>query len=361
MSGALLESILGQPYAVRVLENALAEDHLAGAYLFVGPDGVGKATTARQFAKLLCGAASDSDPAARAIDAGTFPDVRQVEPQGPSRILHIGQLWPRDGDKQNHPDNAMLRDLHFEPVRSQRRVFVIRDAEGLNGSSGNSLLKTLEEPPSYACFLLTASSTAAVLPTIVSRCQIVNFGLLPASVIEEALQARFGVKPALARFLAAYCEGRLGRAVALAASPPLLEARERLLTLACDLAAAPVIKSFKLGEEFRKIVPKLKIAEVEDAGDEKEKAQREPLARGLEFLATFYRDLLSLSVLGPDRAVLINVDREKELAALAARFNSQQLEQGISVIQAMRQAIERNANAQLAVEVLFTRLTALRG
>ena len=67
----MLQNILGQPYAVRVLENALfKKNRLAGSYLFVGPDGVGKATAARQFAKMLCGAESDSDAVARAIDAG---------------------------------------------------------------------------------------------------------------------------------------------------------------------------------------------------------------------------------------------------------------------------------------------------
>lgn len=357
----MLETILGQPYAVRVLQNAFDEGHLSGAYLFVGPDGVGKATAARQFAKMLCGAASDGDPIARAIETGTFPDVRQIEPP-PSQIISVAQVWPRIGHDKHPADAALLRYIDRQPLVGQKQVLIILGAEGLGrggADAGNSLLKNLEEPPPYAHFILTASSLSAVLPTIVSRCQVVNFGLLPVSVIEEALQTRFGVAPALARFLAAYCEGRLGRAVALAASPPLLEARERLLALACELAAAPPIQSFKLGEELRKIAPKLKTADIEETGDDKEKGLREPLGRALEFLATFYRDLLSLSVLGPGRAELINIDRQKELVALSARLPSEKWEQGISLIQAMRQAIERNANAQLAIEVLFTRLTGL--
>ena len=112
----MFQNILGQPYAVRVLENALQNDRLAGSYLFVGPDGVGKATAARQFAKLLCGAASaDSDPVARAIDAGTLPDVRSLDPP-PSHITSIAQVWPRQGHKEHPPDNALLRDLQFEPM-----------------------------------------------------------------------------------------------------------------------------------------------------------------------------------------------------------------------------------------------------
>jgi DNA polymerase-3 subunit delta' len=357
----MLQNILGQPYAVRVLENALQNDRLAGSYLFVGPDGVGKATAARQFAKMLCGAISDSEPLARAIDAGTLPDVRSLDPP-PSRITSIAQVWPRPGHKEHPPDNAMLRDLQFEPISARKRVFIIHDAEGLGrggADAGNSLLKTLEEPPAYAHFLLTATSIGGVMPTIVSRCQVVHFGLLPAAEIESALQTRFGVVPAQARFLSAYSEGRLGRAVSLARSPALLLGREALLDLAYDLLTAPSVKSFKLGEEFRKLAPKLKAAaddEDSDGGVE-EKAGREPLTRALDLLATYFRDILSVTVMGAAQANLVNVDRRDPIVALAARHSREKIENALALLLDVRQMIERNANSQLALDVLFTQLT----
>ena len=164
---------------------------------------------------------------------------------------------PGRATKTIRPITPLLRDLQFEPISALKRVFILHDAEGLGrggADAGNSLLKTLEEPPAYAHFLLTAASTGGVMPTIVSRCQVVHFGLLPAGEIEDALHTRFGVAPAQARFLSAYSEGRLGRAVALARSPALLSGREALLDLAHDLLTAPPIKSFKLGEEFRKLL-----------------------------------------------------------------------------------------------------------
>jgi DNA polymerase-3 subunit delta' len=356
----MLQNILGQPYAVRVLENALQNDRLAGSYLFIGPDGVGKATTARQFAKMLCGAASDSEPLARAIDAGTLPDVRSLDPP-PSRITSIAQVWPRPGHKEHPPDNAMLRDLQFEPISARKRVFIIHDAEGLGrggADAGNSLLKTLEEPPAYAHFLLTATSIGGVMPTIVSRCQVVHFGLLPAAEIESVLQARFGVAPAQARFLSAYSEGRLGRAVSLARSPALLLGREALLDLAYDLLTAPPVKSFKLGEEFRKLAPKLKAAaDDEDSDGVEEKAGREPLTRALDLLATYFRDILSVTVMGAAQANLVNVDRRDPIVALAARHSTEKIENALALLLDVRQMIERNANSQLALDVLFTQLT----
>ncbi len=356
----MLQDILGQPYAVRVLENAFRQDRLAGSYLFVGPDGVGKATAARQFAKMLCGASSDTDAVARAVDTGKSPDVRTLDPP-PSRITSIAQLWPRSNHKDHLAENAMLRDLQYEPIAGQKRVFIIHDAEGLGrggADAGNSLLKTLEEPPPYAHFILTAASMGGVMPTIVSRCQTVHFGLLPAELIESALQTRFDVPSAQARFLAAYSEGRLGRAVTLARSPSLLSGREALLDLAYDLLTAPPVKSFKLGEEFRKLAPKLKATEDDEAAEPgEEKAGREPLGRALDLLATYFRDVLSLGVMGQARASLVNADRREQLLALAARHAPEQMEQALGLLLDVRQAIERNANSQLAIEVLFTGLT----
>lgn len=358
----MFQNILGQPYAVRVLENALQNDRLAGSYLFVGPDGVGKATTARQFAKRLCGATADTDPVARAIDAGTLPDVRSLDPP-PSHITSIAQVWPRPGHKEHPPENALLRDLQFEPISARKRVFILHDAEGLGrggADAGNSLLKTLEEPPAYAHFLLTAASTGGVMPTIVSRCQVVHFGLLPAGEIETALQTRFDVAPAQARFLSAYSEGRLGRAVALARSPALLSGREALLDLAHDLLTAPPIKSFKLGEEFRKLAPKLKAAGEDEAAEAvEEKTGREPLTRALDLLASYFRDVLSAAVMGPARATLVNVDRREEILGLAGRCPAEKTERALDLVLDIRQAVERNANSQLALDVLFTQLTML--
>jgi DNA polymerase-3 subunit delta' len=243
-----------------------------------------------------------------------------------------------------------------------KRVFIVKDAEGLNEASGNSLLKTLEEPPAYAHFILTATSTAAVLPTIASRCQVVRFGVLPAADIEQALIERFGTSEAQARFLSLYAEGRLGRAVALARSPSLLAGRDALLDFARDLVTAPPIKSFKLGEEFRRLAPKLRATSDEGeggAGEGEEKSTRAPLLRALDFLAVYYRDLLAMCVLGESSAHPVNADRFAEIAGAAQHYVSSQLEEAITLLLAVRHAIERNANAQLAVEVLFLRLTAL--
>lgn len=357
----MLQDILGQPYALAVLENALRDGRIAGSYLFVGPDGVGKRTMARAFAKRLCGAASDDDPVARAIETGAFPDVREVSPP-PSGIISVKSIWPRGSDKDHPADLALLRYVDSQPMAGPKQVYLIYDAEGLGrggADAGNSLLKTLEEPPPYAHFILTAASVGGVLPTIVSRCQVVHFGLLPTDAIEATLRARFAVPPASAHFLAAYCEGRLGRAVMLSRSPALLAGREAVLDVALDLASAPPVKGLRLGEDFRKAASKLKASGgEEDSGDDKEKGAREPVVRGLDLLASAYRDLLAASVGGPN-AQIVNLDRAEALRAAAERHPPAQWEAALELVLAVRRAVERNANIALAVDVLCARLTSL--
>ena len=131
------------------------------------------------------------------------------------------------------------------------------------------------------------------------------------------------------------------------------------MTLA--LLTAPAIKSFKLGEDFRKLAPKMKSGEDADGGDaegEKEKTGREPLTRALDLLATYVRDVLAVSVTGASRASFINVDRREEIVSLAPSWTPERLERALGLILDIRQAVERNANSQLALEVLFTQMMA---
>jgi len=356
---SLLNDVIGQQSATTVLLNALESGRLAGSYLFVGPNGIGKATTALRFAATLCGAKSATDPILRRIVEGAHPDVRVVRPGGKSNTIHVGQLWPR-GENKDHPsDQAILRDMHFEPMAGPKRVFIIDGAEGLRGSNevaGNSILKTLEEPPPYAHFILIAEALAGLMPTVVSRCQVVRFGLSPAADIETALVQKFGVDPERAHFLAVYCEGRLGHAVVLARSTALMAAREELLDLAERSLTGRPIQAFRLAEELRKIAPKLK-AEIDNGdGDDKETGSRDAMLRALEMLAFFYRDLAAVCASGGNPTGIVNIDRRNALIKLAQGRSVETIIHQVDQILGIRTAIERNAYQQTALEVLFTQL-----
>ena len=185
-------SLFGQASAIASLRRSVAGDSLPGSYLFVGAPGIGKGALSRAMAKAAACLNPTSDPAdscgicdsCRRLETGTQPEIQTILPAGEQ--TQIWQFWERD----SRPDSGLLtRTLNYAPIVGRRRVYIIERAETLTESAANSLLKVLEEPPPYVLFILSAPHPARVLPTIVSRSQMIR--LIPA------------VKQDLARYLTA--------------------------------------------------------------------------------------------------------------------------------------------------------------
>ncbi len=359
----MFSDVIGQDMAVTTLSRCILEDRLAGTYLFTGPAGVGKSTLAREFAKALncqsrlhgvaepCGRCT----ACRSIESDKHPDVRSVAPTGPSRILRMAQIWPRDGVKEHPPEAALLRDLHYGPVSGNKRVFIIEDADCLNQDTANSLLKALEDTPPYALFILTAPSPQALLPTICSRSQVIRFGLVAQSSIERELAHRTSLSDSDRRFLAAYVEGRIGRALSLAARPAVLEGRKQVLGVAQLLTSSlPQISALKLADELRKHAGSLAWGQ-----DEADKAQRTLVGRALDLLLLWYGDIQMYRVC-EDKAILVNEDMRPSIEESACRLTLGAVEDCLARILQARRYVERNANIPLVLEVLTTSLMSLR-
>ncbi len=364
----MLSTIISQKYATTILQNYLREGHVTGSFLLVGPPHVGKATAALQFAKVIqCDHpqpgpdSCDVCSACLAVDTRRHPDVRSVAPTGPSQILRIPQIWPRDGVKDFPPENALLHNLSYAPVRGKRRVFIIEDADAFNEETGNSLLKALEEPPPYATFVLTAPSVSAVLPTIFSRCHTVRFQSVPASEIETALVER-GSDTSTARFLAAYSQGQVGTAIELASDEEMRTARETVILIAQQLSSTRTpIHALKLADELRKAGTKLAGSPKKDTGGDEPLGSRQSSVAVLEMLAFWYHDLLAITASGSDGAQsLVNADHTETLTRIAAHYDVPTLMKAIELVLALRGCVERNANAQIAFEALALRLIGLR-
>ncbi len=172
------KDVLGQDHVVRTLCNAIEQNRLAHAYLFVGPRGTGKTSTARIFAKALnCegGPRVDFDPdeeACREIEEGRSLDVEEI-----------------DGASNRGIDNIRdLRDnVQFAPTRGKYRIIYIDEVHMLTKESFNALLKTLEEPPSHVMFIFATTEPHKILPTILSRCQRFDLRPIPADIIARHL------------------------------------------------------------------------------------------------------------------------------------------------------------------------------
>ncbi len=237
-----LKEILGQESAVKLLRLALQRKRLAHAYLFSGPYGVGKKTTAKAFIyHLFCQINSEdpcgSCPACKKLDRLSHEDLLVLEPE--KREIKIGQI------------RALEKELHYRPLSAPYKVVLIKSAERLNPEAGNALLKSLEEPPEYVLFILLAENTSRLLPTILSRTQLVRFKPLPKGLIQECLQRTFGFEPAYAETLAELSMGSLGLALEIG-QQGLLEDLHAFVSAGNQ--ENPTAK-FRLAERLAKLFP----------------------------------------------------------------------------------------------------------
>ncbi len=202
-----LKEIFGQKPAVNLLKLALEKDRLAHAYLFTGPRGVGKSTTAWAFLFHLFCRNSKKNPcgkciACKKLEKETHPDVFKIVPEKQEITI-----------KQIREINSFIR---YRPIEAEYKVIFIEDAEKMNPEASNALLKSLEEPPSYVIFFLITENFTQLLPTIISRSQVVRFRPLSPEIIKNFLKKHYWFEERVAETLAEISQGSLGRAMEIA-------------------------------------------------------------------------------------------------------------------------------------------------
>jgi len=210
-----LSEIKGQERAVSHLKKSLAAGRLAHAYLFYGPEGIGKELTAKNFAKLLnCRSPSDGDACdfceeCVAAEKHIHPDVIWLRPRGRGRVIPIGDPDNPDQGTVRH----FQRTVSLKPYMGRWKVGIFTDAHTLQKEGASALLKTLEEPPAHTLLILVTSRPDMLLPTIISRCRAVRFEAMREEALEEILRSEYSLARAEAGALSRLTEGRLGEAV----------------------------------------------------------------------------------------------------------------------------------------------------
>lgn len=314
--------VVGHPSAIRLLERQRAEGRIAHAYLFTGPPHVGRRTLAWVWGMaLLC---SDPDPpcgscrACRQMEAGHHPDALYVAPEGSS--VKIDQV------------REVQRVLALTPVEGPYRMVLFDEAEKMTAEAANALLKTLEEPPSYAVLMLIAPSPESLPPTVVSRCQVFPLDPLPVPVVRQALQERWGLALDLADRLARLSGGRIGWAVQAAQDPEVLLAYEERIQQIHRLLTQGRAERFAFAEAM---------------ADEDE-AMRSTF---LETAMAWWRDVLILAS-GADLSLIHEEDRPA-LQEVSRRIGFLGARAALEATRRAWLALQRNANVRLALEVMF--------
>lgn len=322
------KDIVGHERRLESLRRSLESGRLHHAYVFFGPEGVGKRSVALALAKsLYCEAAKndfcDACGECLKVEHGNHPDVRLLAPLPGKKEIAIRQVRELEKEFSLAP---------FSPKR--RKVAIIDPAELMNYPTQNALLKTLEEPPPGTHLVLVSRSLGALLPTILSRCVRQAFGLVPDALIEKLLTERRGFGAQEARKLAALARGRVG------------------VALRSELA--------ELSDERRRWIEKL-LAMIE-AGDfravtalaEELAAEKERASEILEWWESWYRDVL-LCQTGASSG-LTHVDMREAAEARARRSSIESSLVALFELASMRADVRKNFNRRLLWEHFLLRV-----
>jgi len=317
--------ILGHESQKDLLRRALAADRLSHAYLFEGPEGIGKRLMALALARnIFClnGNGCGDCVACRKVDHNNHPDLHLLEPDGVG--IKIEQI------------RTLQKELSYRPLEAPRKICLIDGAEKLNPAAGNALLKTLEEPAKDTLLLLLTAMPDKVLATIRSRCQRLPFLRISPEKVKKVLCDQLDVNETQAHILTSLSNGSFKKALGKDREL-FIERRRDLLKQLSALSPGSIVPLFNLAEALAN--------------------EKELLPDILEIFQAFYRDLLLFKHGRPENE-LVNIDLMEKIRRMAARETVPSLLKKLDALEAARRQLARNVNRQLAMEVMLMQLAA---
>lgn len=359
----IFDGIFGQPRVREFLRASIASGRVSHAYLFTGPAGSNKTAAAYAFAQaILCkdhGCRTCDD--CRRIERRKHPDVHFYTPEGAQGYL-IEQI------------REIVSGVSLAPIRAKGKVYILDRVDLLGVSAANAFLKTLEEPVEGVSFILLGRTREAVLPTIVSRCQVVPFRHIPAREAAGILSQKTGVTPEQARIAIEACNGSITRAMTFAKSAERAEFRARIMEVLSNLPlsderdvleyAAELIERAKAPLDNVRTQQSEELAESADFLTKTalkqielrhkralSMATRESLNQTTSIIRSWLRDVLMIASGTPD--LIVNIDQREVLQRVAQKVTP------ASIMSALREAyktdetLSYNVSPETCLDVLL--------
>ncbi len=322
---AQFKDIIGQEQIKEHLRNALLADKVSHAYLISGEKSSGKEFIAKVFAMALQCERGGAEPcqechSCKQALSDNHPDIVRVTHEKPNTIS-VDDIRVQ----VNH-------DVALKPYSGSHKVYIINEAEKMTPQAQNALLKTLEEPPSYAVILLLTSNVSALLPTIVSRCVALNMKPVADDLVKKYLMEQLKVTDYRAEICAAFARGNIGRAKALASSEDFDNVKAEALSLLKyigDMDLSEVIAAVKKITEYK--------LEINDY---------------LDICAIWYRDVLLFKATH-DANHLVFREEIQTLRRIAQRSSYEGIETILKALENAKRRLDANVNFELTMELLM--------
>jgi DNA polymerase-3 subunit delta' len=324
-------NLIGHEWAVDMLRKHILNGTTRHAYLFAGPPGLGRRTLALRFAQVL----NCQTPVEVGIPCGECRNCKQMAAmQHPD--LTIVQAETEGGTLKVDQIREARRLLVLKPYQADYRVALFLRFQEANENAANALLKTLEEAPSYAVLILTADNPEQLLPTIVSRCEVLRLRPLPVEEVQRELETR-GLGTERAKLVAHISGGRFGYALRLINDESLLEKREERLNDLQSLISASRVEKFAYADKLSR--------------------DKESMRQAVLIWLSYWRDVMLRSARA--ETPLVNVDRNVEIEDLAGRLGLSTARTVVGALETVLEKMERNVNSRLLAEVMLMDLPNL--
>jgi DNA polymerase-3 subunit delta' len=331
-------NLVGHEWAVDMLRKHVIHGTMRHAYLFAGPPGIGRRTLALRFAQAL----NCRTPIEPGVPCGQCRDCKQIDAMQHAdlNIVEPTILDPKGGKELiPHPNGEIrieqIRDLrrilNLRPYQSNYRVALLLNFnQTRRDNAPNALLKTLEEAPSYAVLILTADNPEQLLPTIISRCEVLRLRPLEIGQVRQALEDK-GYETNQAKWIAHISGGRFGIALRLIGNDALMVEREERLNDLQSLISASRVEKFAYADKLSK--------------------DKDAMRQAILIWLSYWRDVMLRTARA--RTPLVNVDRNLEIEEIASRMDLSSARRVVNDLEGALEKMDGNVNPRLLAEVLL--------